>query len=134
MGHLGLAEFLADLRAELAEAQARAADDGQALKLRLGPIELSMDVAYTLERAGGVDARAKAKFWVLELGEAGVTGSMSQQRVQTQHLKLVLTPRIERTAVDDAGRVTSIPGEVDVEGPLAVAEENPRVPAPPTSR
>ena len=59
---LGLAEFLADLRAELARARDYAADDS--LRLAVDQVEVSLEVTSTLERSGETDARVTAKFWV----------------------------------------------------------------------
>ena len=69
---IGLAEFLTDLRAELSEAQSRAADDS--LKLGVEEISLTVEVAYTLTKAGEASAGVKAKFWVLASAEAGRQG------------------------------------------------------------
>ena len=51
---IGLAEFLTDLRAELSEAQSRAA--GDSLKLGVEEISLTLEVAYTLTKAGEASA------------------------------------------------------------------------------
>ena len=48
---IGLADFLTDLRAELSEAQSRAA--GDSLKLGVEEISLTLEVAYTLAKGGG---------------------------------------------------------------------------------
>jgi hypothetical protein len=53
-GRIGLAEFLTDVRAELSEAQSRAAEDS--LELGVMEISLTVDVAYTLTRGGEVSA------------------------------------------------------------------------------
>jgi hypothetical protein len=45
---IGLADFLTDLRAELSEAQSRAA--GDSLKLGVEEISLTLEVAYTLTK------------------------------------------------------------------------------------
>ena len=68
-GRIGLAEFLTDVRAELSEAQSRAAEDS--LELGVMEISLTVDVAYTLTRGGEVSAGVRAKFWVLASTEAG---------------------------------------------------------------
>lgn len=130
MDGLGLADFLSELRAELAEAQRRSS--GDPLKLALGPVELSLEVAYTLEKSGEADAKVKAKFWVLEFGEAGASGSVRSERMRTQHLKLVLTPRVEEKTVDASGAVTTVSRGVDVHGQIEAQEERAPFPAPPT--
>ena len=66
---IGLADFLTDLRAELSEAQSRAA--GDSLKLGVEEISLTLEVAYTLTKAGKTSAGVKAKFWVFASAEAG---------------------------------------------------------------
>ena len=123
---LGLADFLSALRAELAEAQRRSEDS--TLKLGVGPVELSLDVGYTLETSGETDARVKAKFWVLELGEAGAKGSVSSERVRTQHLKVVLIPRIEETVIDASGTATTVSHPPDVRGRTEEGEEQSTTP------
>jgi hypothetical protein len=125
---LGLAEFLIDLRAELSEAQSRAADDS--LKLGVEEISLTLDVAYTLTKGGEASAGVKAKFWVFASAEAGVKGSLSSERVNTQQLTLTLKPRIEQVVIDRQGRQTTVTQGVDVEGALAVGEEQPTLPRP----
>jgi hypothetical protein len=86
---------------------------------------LSLEVAYTLEKSGETDARVKAKFWVLEFGEAGGKGSVSSERVRTQHLKLVLTPRIEETVVDASGLPGKVTRPFDVGAPIEEGEQQP---------
>lgn len=107
MERLGLAEFLTALRGELAESQKRAEDDP--LKLAVGTVELSLDVAYTLEGSGSAEAKLKPKFWVIDFGEVGVSSSVRSERMRTQHLKMVLTPRVESAAgarsLDVGGKV-----------------------------
>ena len=75
---IGLAEFLTDLRAELSQAQSRAA--GDSLKLGVEEISLTLEVAYTLTKAGEASAGVQAKFWVFASAEAGVKGSLSSER------------------------------------------------------
>jgi hypothetical protein len=79
---LALAEVVAQLRAELAEAM-RAGKDEQLL-FELGPVELELTVGVTKEARPG----AKAKFWVLELGSDATLGSTTTQRIT-----LTLDPR-----------------------------------------
>ena len=101
--------------------------EGDGLKLGVGQVELSLDVAYTLEKSGEIDARATAKFWVLASAEAGTKEAVSSVRVRTQHLKLVLTPRIEETVVNAAGAATTVSRGLDVRGQLEAREERPSV-------
>ncbi|WP_328524034.1 trypco2 family protein [Kribbella sp. NBC_00359] len=129
MGELGLADFLTALRGELAEAHRRA--EGDSLRLGVGQMELTLEVAYTLERSGGADAKVKAKFWVLEFGEAGLSGSIRSEHVRTQHLKLLLTPRLEGTVVDAEGVATTKIRVLDVHGQVDQQEEQPELPEPP---
>ena len=98
---IGLADFLTDLRAELSEAQSRAA--GDSLKLGVEEISLTLEVAYTLTKAGEASAGVKAKFWVFAEAEAGVKGSLSSERARTQQLTLTLKPRVEQVVIDRAG-------------------------------
>jgi len=125
---LGLAEFLTDLRAELSEAQARAAQDS--LKLAVEEISLTLDVGYTLTKAGEASTKAQAKFWVFAAVEAGAKGSVSSERVRTQQLTLTFKPRVEQIVVDEQGQQATITRGLDVEGGLAAGEEQPTMPAP----
>ena len=118
---IGLADFLTDLRAELSEAQSRAA--GDSLKLGVEEISLTLEVAYTLTKAGEASAGGKAKFWVFAEAEAAVKGSLSSERVRTQQLTLTLKPRVEQVAVDQQGQTTVTTRDLDVEGTLAAGEE-----------
>lgn len=126
MNRIGLAEFLTDLRAELAEAQSRATQDS--LKLAVEEIVLTMNVAYTLTKGGESSASVRAKFWVLELGEAGAKASASSQRANTQQLTLTLKPQVEQVTVDGRGRPTTIRKGVDVEGSFAPGEQRAPIP------
>jgi len=123
---IGLAEFLTDLRAELSEAQSRAADDS--LKLGVEEITLTLDVQYTLTKGGETSAGIKAKFWVLASAEADVKGSVSSERARTQQLTLTLKPRVEQAVIDEQGQRTTLARGVDVEGPFVPGEEQPSVP------
>ena len=125
---IGLADFLTDLRAELSEAQSRAA--GDSLKLGVEEISLTLEVAYTLTKAGEASARGKAKFWVFAEAEAGVKGSLSSERARTQQLTLTLKPRVEQVVTDQQGRQTMVTRGLDVEGSLTASEEQPTLPAP----
>jgi Trypsin-co-occurring domain 2 len=127
-GAMGLADFLSDLRAELAEASKRA--EQESLKLGVEEVEVELDVAVTLEKRGEATAKASAKFWVFASAEAGVTGGLSSQRVTTQHLTLTLKPRTEEVIIDDTGKARVIRRGVDVTGAIAAGEERPDLPAP----
>ena len=77
-----LAELIAQLRADLAEAMRAGADSE--LRFELGPVELELTVA--LEKSGGADA--KVRFWVVEAGADGRAATTTTQRI-----KLTLDPR-----------------------------------------
>jgi hypothetical protein len=119
-----LADFLSDLRAELAEASRRA--EKESLKLGVEEVTVSLDVAVTLAKKG----EASAKFWVFASAEAGVKGERSSQQVATQHLTLTLKPRTEEVVIDETGKAHLIRRGVDVTGAIAAAEERPDLPAP----
>ena len=117
---IGLAEFLTDLRAELSEAQSRSAQDS--LKLGVEEISLTLEVAYTLTKAGEASAGMRAKFWVLASVEGGIKGSTSFERARTQQLTLTLKPRVEKVVIDEQGRQATFTRRVDVDGSLAAGE------------
>ncbi len=123
---MGLADFLADLRAELVEAQRRA--EGEAMKLGVDEVEVSLDVAYTREETGEVGGQVKASFWVLGV-EAGAKGSRTTEHARTQHLKLTLKPRLEESVPGDLTRSRG----VSVQGRLEATEENPELPLAPAA-
>jgi hypothetical protein len=127
-GALGLADFLSDLREELAEASKRAKHDS--LKLGVEEVTVSLDVAVTLAKKGEASATAKAKFWVFASVEAGVKGERSSQQVTTQHLTLTLKPRTEEVIIDESGKARVIHRNVDVAGAIGVGEERPDLPPP----
>jgi Trypsin-co-occurring domain 2 len=127
-GALGLADFLSDLRAELAEASKRAEQDS--LKLGVDEVTVSLDVAVTLAKKGTASAKASAKFWVFASVEGGVTGELSSQRVATQHLTLTLKPRTEELIIDETGKARVIRRDLDVAGAFEVGEERPDLPPP----
>jgi Trypsin-co-occurring domain 2 len=54
---MGLADFLSDLRAELAEASKRA--EQESLKLGVEEVEVELDVAVTLAKRGEATARRR---------------------------------------------------------------------------
>jgi Trypsin-co-occurring domain 2 len=130
-GRLGLADFLADLRAELDDARQRAR--GASLALRVDQVEVSLDVACTLVKSGETGAQLKARFWVFASAEAGAKGSVSASRVNTQHLKLTLTPRLEQSVVDGHGAMQTVAGAVDVRGTIGPDEESPEILSEPTN-
>jgi Trypsin-co-occurring domain 2 len=125
---IGLADFLTDLRAELSEAQSRAS--GDALKLGVEEITLSLDVAYTLTKGGEVSAGVRAKFWIFASADARLAGTVSSERAGTQHLTLTLRPRLEEVVIDQEGKQATITRGVDVTGGFAEGEERPAIPAP----
>lgn len=122
-GVLGLADFVSALRVELAVAQQRAYDDAGLLKLQVGPVELELEVGFTLEKSGEANAGVKVKFWVFELGEAGVKGSLTSERMNTQRVKVTLTPRLEWRSADAAGIVSTWTAPVDVESRIGATED-----------
>jgi hypothetical protein len=127
-GALGLADFLADLRVELAEASKRA--EGESLKLGVEEVTVDLDVAVTIAKKAGASARAGAKFWVFASVEGGVKGELSSERVSTQHLTLTLKPSIEEVITDERGQTRVIRRGVDVSGVIDEGEEHPDLPAP----
>jgi hypothetical protein len=126
---IGLADFLADLRQELSDAQSRVA--GDSLKLGVEEISLTLEVGHTLTTAGVGSAKVKAKFWVFASAEAGVKGSLSSERAGTQQLTLTLKPRVEQVVIDSQGQQTTVTRGVDVEGALVAGEERPTLSPPP---
>ncbi len=128
-GAIGLADFLSDLRGELAEASRRA-EDGT-LKLRVKEVTTTLDVAVSLEKRGEGSVRAKAKFWVFASAEAEAGGAITSQRLATQRITLTLAPHIDVIEPgEDGQRRTS--HEVDVDAALAPREENPPLRHPAT--
>ena len=123
---IGLADFLTDLRAELSEAQSRAS--GDALRLGVEEITLSLDVAYTLTKGGEASAGVRAKFWVFASADARLKGTVSSEHAGTQ--QLTLKPRVEEVVIDQEGKQTTITRAVDVTGGFAEGEERPAIPAP----
>jgi hypothetical protein len=124
---IGLADFLTDLRAELSEAQARAAKDP--LKLAVEEISLTLDLAYTLTKEAEASAGVRAKFWVFASAEASVKGSVASERARTQTLTLTLKPRLEQVVTDAQGQQTITTREVDVKDGFARGEDQPVIPA-----
>lgn len=79
MSAMSLADVLAQLRAELAEAQARA--QNEPLKLTVKDVEVELQVATTKEANGKVGF----KVWLLE-GEGG--GGYTREQTHTLRLRL----------------------------------------------
>jgi Trypsin-co-occurring domain 2 len=127
-GAMGLADFLSDLRAELAKASERA--EHESLKLGVEEVTVELDVAVTLAKRGEASAKASAKFWVFASAEGGVTGERSSQQVTTQHLTLTLKPRTEEVIIDETGKARLLHRDVDVAGAITGREEDPELPDP----
>jgi hypothetical protein len=124
-GALGLADFLSDLRAELAVAQRRA--EKSSLKLGVEEVSVAMEVAVTTGRKGGGSGKVSAKFWVMN-AEVGGSGELSSQRVGTQKLTLTLKPRVEEITYDAQGRILQkTTRSPDVSGTVETGEEAPRL-------
>lgn len=122
-GALGLADFLSDLRAELAEASRRA--EGQALRLGVEEVTLSLDIGVTLTTTGEGSVKVGAKFWVFASAEGKVRGELAKERMTTQHLTLTLRPRIEEVVRDESGREKVRRRELDVGGGFVEGEDRP---------
>src|SRR5207247_1856357 len=95
---VGLAEAIGQVRAELAAAQRAGA--GEALRFRLGEVQL--EFAVELAREGG--AEAGVKLWVVNVGTKG-----SLTSTKTHTVTVTMTPQSEGpdggwidTRVDDA--------------------------------
>jgi hypothetical protein len=124
-GAFGLADFLADLREELAVAQQQAA--GAALQLEVEEVSVALEVAVTTGKRGGGSGKLSAKFWVLA-AEVGGTGELSSQRVGTQKMTLTLKPQMEQVTYDRQGReVQRTTRKVNVSGRVEAGEEAPRL-------
>jgi hypothetical protein len=124
-GRIGLADYLAGIRAELDEAQRQAAHDD--LRLGVEEITVELDVAYTVSVTGEASAGIKAKFWVLEIGEASAKAGTEWDRARTQRLTLTLRPRVEQAVTDGTGTTKITTRGLDVSGALAAGEESPRL-------
>lgn len=122
---LRLADFLSDLRDELDEARSRAGH--RPLQLEVTEIAVSLDVEVTVERQREASAGLRAQFWVLA-GNAGVKGSVSAQRANSQHLTLTLKPRIDEVTVESDGHSHVVSRGLDVVGSFAPKEELPDLP------
>ena len=79
---IGLPEAIRSLRAQLSEAMREGA--GEALRFRVGPVELEFEVQMT--REAGVEGGVK--FWVVSVGAKG-----SMSAATTHRLKISLQPQ-----------------------------------------
>lgn len=82
---IGLAETVAAVRAELAEAAAAAVSEE--VQFPVGQVELEFHVGVTKS----AEAKAGVKFWVVELGGGGEYSTESMQTV-----KVTLEPPVDR--------------------------------------
>jgi hypothetical protein len=103
---LGRADFLTDVRGQLEEAARRA--EGGSLKLGGTSVEVTLKVAHPLKRSG--EARA------------GITNSGRSEGVRTQHLKFLLTPRVEVFTTDAGGSSAVVTHGLGVHGRTAPQE------------
>ena len=126
-GSLRLADFLGDLRDELDEARLRA--ERRSLQLEVTEITVSLDVQVTMERRREASAGLRAQFWVLA-GNAGVKGSASAERANSQHLTLTLRPRVDEVIIDADGHSRVASRGLDVVGSFTPNEELPDLPSP----
>lgn len=81
MSQISLSEAIRNLRAELLAAMR--ADPGDALRFRLGPIEMELEVAVSREAS----AKGGFKWWLVEAGAEAKGGQVAKHK-----LKLVLEP------------------------------------------
>lgn len=86
MGNLGLAETIAALREELAEAVAAGSDAD--LRFGVGEVQLELSIGVTHQATG----TGRAKFWVLELG-----GDGQYRREEIQRVLIRLEAPTDRT-------------------------------------
>jgi hypothetical protein len=127
-GAIPLADFIADLRRELATAQQDAADEP--LKLGVEEITLTLDVAFSATASGEVSGKASVRFLVFLSGEAAAKAAASGQRSRSHTVTLTMKPRLEETVVAPGGQHTTVSRTLDVVGGLADDEEKPRLPPP----
>ena len=92
-GGVPLAAAIRALRAELMQAWTDA--QGQSLRFKVAPVELTLEVAVTWTGKG----TAGIKWWLLEAG-----GEVSREKATTQTIKLTLDP----VTLDAQGRVVSV--------------------------
>jgi hypothetical protein len=96
-----LAEFVAQLRAELTRAISEGED--QAIKFDCGPIELELEVAA--ERSA--DAGARVRFWVVDADASAKVGAK-----KTQRITMTLTPHAAGAPLEQLSiSGDSVPGE-----------------------
>lgn len=124
---LRLADFLGDLRDELDDARSRAV--GRTLQMEVTEITVALDVEVRYERRRETSAGLRAQFWVLT-GNAGVTGSASSERANSQHLTLTLKPRVDEVVAGADGHSRVASRGLDVVGSFAPHEELPDLPPP----
>ncbi|MEU6085321.1 trypco2 family protein [Streptomyces sp. NPDC047085] len=86
MGNLGLADTIAALREELAEAVT--AGSGADFGFTVGQVQLEVNIGITREASG----TGRAKFWVVELG-----GDGSYRREEIQRILLTLEAPVDRS-------------------------------------
>jgi hypothetical protein len=130
---LGLVEFLADLRQDLALAQEQAATRAlaataagrESLWLGLEEVTVSLEVTHERKLSGSTSGKIGGKFWVFASAEASVTAGGESKRSGTQTLTLTLKPRVEMTVTDAQGRSVTSSHGVDVEGLLGADEQLP---------
>ena len=92
-GGVPLAAAIRALRAELMQAWTDA--QGQSLRFKVAPVELTLEVAVTWTGKG----TAGIKWWLLEAG-----GEVSREKAVTQTIKLTLDP----VTLDAQGNLVSV--------------------------
>ena len=122
-GALGLADFISELRAELAEASRRA--EGETLRLAVGEVQISLEVGVTLTTTGEASAKASAKFWVFASAGGSITGGRASERMSTQTLTLKLIPQTVEVVRDTEGNEITRKRSLDVGGGFAEGEDRP---------
>lgn len=125
---VGLADYLSDLRSELAEAHSRV--QGESLRLGVEEVRVTLEVAVTTARKAGGSGKVSTKFWVLN-AEAGGDAERSSQRLGTQQLTLKLKPRVASVTVDEQGQSMVTSRGLDVSGALTSTEQSPDLASPP---
>jgi hypothetical protein len=102
-GLVGLSDAIVSLRSELTAAWMTG--EGERVRFRAAPIELTLQVGATRKGSGS----AGVKWWVVSVG-----GERSRETVATQTLKLVLEPVL----VDEQGQqVEFLIDALESEGP-----------------